>query len=105
MIVAKFCFGENGGAAGFTVRGHAGNAPAGEDIVCAAVSSAVYMAANTITEVLRLTPSITEREGLLTLRLGAEQTEAAQVILQGLWLHLTALSEQYPDFIQVERGA
>lgn len=105
MIVAKFCFGENGGAAGFTVRGHAGNAPAGEDIVCAAVSSAVYMAANTITEVLRLKAQITERDGLLSLRLGEEQAEAAQVILRGLCLHITALSEQYPDFIQVERGA
>lgn len=105
MIVAKFCFGENGGATGFTLSGHAGSAPAGEDIVCAAVSSAAYMAANTVTEVLRLTPSITERDGLLSLRLTGEQADAAQMILQGLWLHITALSEQYPDFIQVERGA
>ena len=43
MICADFHFGENG--ISFTVKGHSGSANAGEDIVCAAVSSAVYMAA------------------------------------------------------------
>lgn len=105
MIAIKFCFAECGDTAGFTVRGHAGSAPAGEDIVCAAVSSAVYMAANTITEVLGLSPEIIERDGFLSLRLWGAEIQAALQMLQGLQLHLTALSEQYPDFIQVERGA
>ena len=54
MICADFHFGENG--ISFTVKGHSGSANAGEDIVCAAVSSAVYMAANTVTEILGLSP-------------------------------------------------
>lgn len=104
MIVAKFCFGENG-SAGFTVKGHAGFSVAGEDIVCAAVSSAVYMAANTVTEILGLSPEICECEGFLSLRLSKDQAETALPILKGLCLHIEGLEEQYPDFIQVERGA
>ena len=46
MIRAVFFEGENG--RGFEISGHAGGS-AGRDIVCAAVSSAVYMAANTVT--------------------------------------------------------
>ncbi len=105
MIIAKFCFGENGSAVGFTVSGHSGSAPAGEDIVCAAVSSAAYMAANTVTEVLKLTPEIREQDGSLSLRLSGGQAETALPILKGLCLHIEGLSEQYPEFIQLERGA
>lgn len=105
MIIAKFCFGENGAQAGFTVSGHSGSAPAGEDIVCAAVSSAAYMAANTVTEVLGLTPAICERNGFLSLTLPKEQAKTALPILKGLCLHMEGLSEQYPEFIQFERGA
>lgn len=105
MIIAKFCFGENGSAAGFTVSGHSGSAPAGEDIVCAAVSSAAYMAVNTVTEVLGLTPEIRECDGFLSMRLSEAQAETALPILKGLCLHIEGLSEQYPEFIQLERGA
>lgn len=104
MICADFHFGENG--ISFTVKGHSGSANAGEDIVCAAVSSAVYMAANTVTEILGLSPEITERDGFLSLTLsdGAE-AKAAVPVIEGLCLHLAGLEEQYPDYIQVERGA
>ena len=37
---------------GFCISGHAGAGSAGRDIVCAAVSSAAYMAANTLTDVI-----------------------------------------------------
>jgi len=83
---------------GFSARGHADTAPYGEDIVCAAVSSACLLTANTITEVL---PAAAEmKDGFLQLRLSGD-TAPAQVLLQGLKLHLSALSEQYPQSIQV----
>lgn len=104
MICADFHFGENG--ISFTVKGHSGSANAGEDIVCAAVSSAVYMAANTVTEILGLSPEIAERDGFLSLALATQaEAKAASPILEGLCLHLVGLEEQYPDFIHVERGA
>ena len=76
MIFAVCSFGEHG-AAGFTVQGHSGSAEAGEDIVCAAVSSAVYMAVNTLTDVLMLTPETEVRDGFLSVRLLKQETEAA----------------------------
>jgi len=104
MIRAEFQFGENG--LGVTVQGHSGSAAAGEDIVCAAVSSAVYMAANTVTEVLGLSPKLNVRDGFLSLFLSdSTEAETARPVLQGLYLHLTGLQEQFPDFIQIERGA
>ena len=104
MIFAVCSFGEHG-AAGFTVQGHSGSAEAGEDIVCAAVSSAVYMVVNTLIDVLMLTPETEVRDGFLSVRLLKQETEAALPILKGLALHLRGLQEEYPDYIQFERGA
>lgn len=104
MICANFLFGDNG--ASFTVKGHSGSAKAGEDIICAAVSSAVYMAANTLTEVLGLSPEITERDGFLSVTLkSVAEAKAASPVIEGLYLHMTGLEEQYSEFIHVERGA
>ena len=105
MIRAKFRVGEQGLITGFCVSGHSGSAESGEDIICAAVSSPVYMTANTLTEILSLSPEITEKDGYFRLTLSNEEAEKASDILQGFFLHLQALSEQYPDFIQVERRA
>ena len=55
MIQAEFLMAEGGAAAGFHITGHAGG-EAGTDIVCAAVSSAAYLVANTVTEVMGLRP-------------------------------------------------
>lgn len=85
--------------AGWIVKGHAGADTKGHDIVCAAVSSAVYMAANTITEVCHCEADITEQDGFLSLSLPAEQTDGCQTVMQGISLHLAALSRQYPQYI------
>ena len=76
---------------GFRISGHADYSAHGSDIVCAAVSSAAYMAANTITDVQLLQADITEQDGLMQLGLSAEDAKSAEVILNGLLLHLNAL--------------
>ena len=48
---------------GFCISGHAGAGSAGRDIVCAAVSSAAYMAANTLTDVVGAQPDIALADG------------------------------------------
>ena len=45
-------FNADGRITGFCCSGHSGYAEAGADIICAAVSTAVTFAADTITEVL-----------------------------------------------------
>lgn len=87
---------------GFRISGHADYSAHGSDIVCAAVSSAAYMAANTITDVQLLQADITEQDGLMQLGLSAEDAKSAEVILNGLLLHLNALSEQNKDYIKVK---
>lgn len=92
MIRAVFFEGENG--RGFEISGHAGGS-AGTDIVCAAVSSAVYMAANTVTEIIKVHADISEQDGHLKFSVG-EENDSAAAVLDGLKLHLTELSKQYP---------
>ena len=85
---------------GWTVKGHSGAAPRGSDIVCAAVSSAVYMAANTVTDICRCPAAIEQADGFLSLRLTDSAADGCQTVLQGLSLHLAALGQQYPTNIQ-----
>lgn len=87
---------------GFRVSGHSDYSEQGSDIVCAAVSSAVYLAANTITDVQRINAEVTERDGFMSLKLPHNEAKNAYVVLAGLELHLTALSEQYNKYIKVK---
>ena len=53
---------------GFTVRGHSGYAPEGEDIVCAAVTSAVRLVECAVNDVLGLEASVKVRHTLSSWR-------------------------------------
>lgn len=87
---------------GFEISGHSDFAEEGSDIVCAAISSAAYMTANTITEVLHINAQVTEDDGLMKIRMSPNDALKACDILSGLKLHLTALSEQYKNHIKVK---
>lgn len=97
MIKAKFRI--RGADASFTVSGHSGSAQTGRDIVCAAVSSAAFMAVNTITEILGVAVSAETDDGYMNVSF--VNSEAAADIVRGLELHLEQLSLQYPQFVKV----
>ena len=101
MIQADFFAGKNGRLSGFQIKGHSGCADSGEDVVCAAVSSAAYLTANTITEILHAEATIFVDEGEMFLRLSQKSVDGCQDLLAGLKLHLVSLEEQYPDNIHV----
>ncbi len=106
MIRAKFTFGTDGSVTGFLINGHSGYADEGEDIICASVSSAAYMTANTVTEIIKITPdALSENDGFMELRLNRADAEKAKDILSGFLLHMTELEKMYPNFIKIERGA
>ena len=88
---------------GFEISGHSGFALEGSDIVCAAISSAAIMAANTVTEIIGGKAEITENEGYLRFSLIDSDVESVKV-LEGLRLHLMQISEQYPDNIKIIYG-
>jgi len=86
---------------GFEISGHSGYAEEGQDIICAAVSSAALMTVNTVTEIQKLSADIAVDDGFLKLDLSPKDAQTASVALEGLRLHLTALSQEHPQFINV----
>lgn len=87
---------------GFHITGHSDVTPDGPEVICAGVSSAAYMAANTITDVIGISPELREADGDMYLKLPtAEDALRCRDILCGLRLHLSSLCEQYPQYIKV----
>lgn len=102
MIYVNFFVLPDGGINGFQMEGHAGYAEAGMDIICSAASSAAFMALNTVTDVLHVTPHALQAEdGFLLLRVEDKDIAASRDILEGLKIHLQNLEEQYTDYICV----
>lgn len=99
MIEVEFYSGING-LCGFMVTGHSMQSDDGEDIICAFVSSACLMAANTITDVVGLDADAQSESGRMKLMI-LENAARAQDILKGLRLHLTELEKDYPENIKV----
>ena len=98
---------ENGRITGFDAVGHSGYAPAGADIVCAAVTSAVRLVEATVNDVLGLAASVKvrERDAAILFRLpgGLDGTteSTCQSLLTGLMVYLTELHDEYPENIEV----
>jgi len=77
-------------------------AEAGSDILCAAVSSAAYMTANTVLEVLHITPvTLRVEEGDMLFRIAERDEKPCRTTFSGFKLHLLGLEEQYPEYLRV----
>ena len=92
---------------GFDSQGHSGYAEAGEDIVCAAITSAIRLVDATINDVLGLAASVKvkESEALISLRLPGGLAPTAestcQALLTGLMVYFAELHDEYPENIDV----
>ncbi len=106
MTTATF-YSEGGRLVGFEVKGHSGHAPEGEDIVCAAVTSAVRLVECAVNDVMGLEASVKvrEKDASITLKLpnamGQTKESTCQTLLAGLMVHFVQLAEEYPDHISV----
>ena len=91
---------------GYEVSGHCSKNSDDEigKIVCAAVSSAVFMTANTITEIIGDEVETFVDDALMRLAVKNPSQETVKV-LQGLKLHLIELSDQYSNNIRIYGGA
>ncbi len=97
MIKADFRRCENE-IIGFTVKGHAGYAESGQDIICAGVSSAIMLTVNTITDFIGAEAEVDinhENIGYAFLELKAPYKKEATVMLESFLAHLTLLEEDY----------
>lgn len=94
MTKAEFLV--SGGIAGFVIVGHSTENE--QDIegktVCSAVSSAAYMAANTITEIIGDSADTEVCDGYMRFEI-KNPCESSKLVLEGLRLHLKELSKQY----------
>ena len=88
---------------GFSVLGHAGFGSFGKDILCAAVSSAIYLVINTVTDVFKIKPLVLEVfEGKVEFMLKSKDADICEFLIKGLELHLFEMSRQYPKNMLVE---
>lgn len=101
MIQVRFLQQPTGVLLGFIIQGHSGYGESGTDILCAAVSSAAYLTANTITDVLRAEAEADVSDAEMFLRISEKSASSCRTLLEGLKLHLLGLEEQYPDNMKV----
>lgn len=94
---------QSGDVLGFTASGHAGDASAGSDIFCAAVSAITQTACIGLTEVAKKKVKLTVRDGYLSAFL-AEKDAAdpqARTIFSTMLLGLASFDEGNPGHILI----
>ena len=91
---------------GFDAQGHSGYAAEGEDLVCAAVTSAVRLVEATVNDVMGLCAAVKVREqdtaiSFLPGGLAPTAESTCQNLLTGLMVYLAQLHDEYPENIEV----
>lgn len=101
MITASFVK-SKGKFCNFRVHGHSGYAEEGSDIVCAAVSAMTMLTVNCITDSFSVPAEVfvEEADAVIELKLKA-MDERACALIEGFWREMSALSNEYPDFVRV----
>ena len=100
MITAEF-YKRQETLIGFQIKGHADFSKDGNDIVCASVSSAVQLVANTITECFKVNAKVTVLKDKIQIKLLDYDSNAVKM-LEGFLLHLTMISEDYEGTIKIK---
>lgn len=88
-------------------KGHAALADEGQDVLCAALTSAIRLLEATVNDVLAVGAAVKVKEdkALISLKLpgdmGEENEAVCQALLAGLMLYLTDLAGEYPENLTV----
>ncbi|MCL6453166.1 MAG: ribosomal-processing cysteine protease Prp [Alicyclobacillus sp.] len=88
----------------FQLRGHAGYAEAGSDIVCAAVSVLVYNAINSCERFAGVVLDVSDTPAALTCSVPDRSLSNVQVqlLLQSFVFGVEQVAESYPEFVDVQ---
>ena len=90
-----------------SLRGHAGLAQAGQDVLCAALTSAIRLTECAVNDVLGIGAAVRvqEKDASVSLKLpgslGEPDEAVCQSLMAGLMVYLTELSEEYPQYLTV----
>ena len=101
MVTAAITRNRQGLVCEYRSQGHAGDAPHGENLVCAAVSAMEQMALAGLTEHLKrpVDYHMDEADGSLLIRLTPDaQTE---ILMETLCIMVKQLQKQYPEYVQM----
>ena len=83
----------------FTVNGHSGFAESGSDIVCASVSSVVWLTINGIEKQNLAKLSYEQRDGFVKC-IFSDKSDGADLLLDSLVMFITELEKQYKEFLK-----
>ncbi len=95
------------GLCGIRVSGHAGYAPAGEDIVCAATSVLITTCANALESVAGIRPNVSHSERPVMIQvalpggLSPSSEHDARIILRTAEQGFLDIAGQYPSYLQI----
>ena len=92
---------------GFRAEGHSGYGEAGQDIVCAAVTSAIRLIECTVNDIMGICAAVkvNQQSASISLHLpgslGPSAESTCQTLLTGLMVYLAQLHSEYPEFVEV----
>jgi uncharacterized protein YsxB (DUF464 family) len=95
---------QRGAIVALGVRGHAGFATAGQDIVCAAVSGLVLSAANGLREFCSVRPKVSDSAAQFRLELPNGGNARAQAVLETTVAGLEAVAAAYPGYMRIKQA-
>lgn len=100
MIQATFNMNDKGEIDSFKVEGHAGYAPSGLDVVCAAVSALVIGTINGLEALTDATFDTAVGHGITSVCI-KNSTHSSNVLLRSLMLSLESIQEEYPNNLEL----
>ena len=88
---------------GFKLKGHAGFAEAGHDIICAGVSALVFNTVNSIEEITEdhFELQMNEKKGLMELLFTDAISYESQILMKSLVIGLNGISEDNGNYLQI----
>ena len=89
----------------FVVRGHAGYAEEGSDIVCSAISAIAFTTVGAIEELIGLKGFFKQKDGFMSCKLdmdiSSELRHDANVIMATAEIGFKQIEYAYPDYVKV----
>lgn len=94
MLKAVF-YKDAAGFTGFSISGHAGYGTEGNDIVCAAITSAVELTCNTVTEFFGADARAEVLENEVRLFLDEKDSTESRELLASLYAHIENIAREH----------
>lgn len=86
-----------------TIKGHAGYAPRGQDIVCAGISTLVQTLVQSLEDLCADEISYHLKSGWVEIKHG-NLSKAAQLLVDSFFIGVYMIADQYPDHVKVNKN-